>query len=315
MGYLSPLIGFVVATLVFVLGPLLFFGTDQSPPADSIVKKLGWKDPQTDARIAIRDRTGRSVLEMANLLLIAASTYVLVSSVGSIISLRPETEGRWRWVLGASVIVLALLYWLVNSALNLFWIKSVPGDLFQEACNRTGSGRLATLSRLTQMTTQLTLVIVAADVTMVLGVSTRSPEHRGQQMRRVRLVLYHAAVVLVLYSIEAGSEVLWPAALLSPEENKVGDDVRKLALGLALDVGVYNTLMLALVFGPAIWILTARATPTVVAASPDPAQQTALIAAHGLATSPTQFLTNLLSVLSPLIAGLPLVKVATYLLE
>lgn len=168
------------------------------------------------------------------------------------------------------------------------------------------------------MTTQLTLVVLAADIAMVLSVPTRDPEHLGRQLGRVRLLLYHASVVLVLYSIEAASEVLWPAALLPPEGNKVGEDVRKLALGQALDVGVYNALMLAMVFGPPVWSLTTRANPVVAAAFPDPGQKKereALVATHGLATSPGQFITDLLSVLSPLIAGLPLVKVVTHLLE
>jgi hypothetical protein len=78
-------------------------------------------------------------------------------------------------------------------------------------------------------------------------------------MGRVRLLLYHASVVLMLYSIEAGCEVLWPAALLPPEGTKVAEDVRKLALGQALDVGVYNALMLALVFGPPIWLVLTNA--------------------------------------------------------
>jgi hypothetical protein len=168
------------------------------------------------------------------------------------------------------------------------------------------------------MTTQLTLVILAADVAMVLAAPTTDPDHLGRQLGRVRLLLYHASVVLVLYSIEAGSEVLWPAALLPPEGDKIGEDLRKLSLGQALDVGVYNALMLALVFGLPVWSLTTRTNLVVTAALPEPAQQKerdALIAANGLVTSPAQFITDLLSVLSPLIAALPLVQVATYLLE
>jgi hypothetical protein len=166
--------------------------------------------------------------------------------------------------------------------------------------------------------TQLTLVVLAADIAMLLSVPTKDPEHLGQQLRRVRLLLYHASVVLVLYSIEAASEVLWPAALLQADGVDVGNDVRKLALGQALDVGVYNALMLALVFAPSIWILTIRTAPVVATAFPDPGQQKereAVIAGHGLATSPAKFITSLLSVLAPLVAGIPLVKVVTYLLE
>jgi hypothetical protein len=317
-GYLSPLVGFAAATFVFVFGPLLFFGTDRLPPAKSVVETLEWKDPQTDARVAVRDRTARSVLEMTNLLLIAASVYVLVSSAANLVTLWSKAGGKRWWVVSAAVVVLVLLYRLVNSEFNLFWINSVPYDLFKEACQQTGSKRLEILSRVTIMTTQLTLVVLAADVAMVLAVTTQNPEHLGRQMARVRLLLYHAAVVLVLYSLEAASEVLWPASLLPPEGNKLGEDVRKLALGQALDVGVYNALMLALVFGPPVWRLTARATSVVADAFPDPGQQKLreeAIAANRLATSPAQFITNLLSVLSPLIAGLPLVKVVTYLLE
>jgi hypothetical protein len=126
------------------LAPHLFFGTDKPAPTESVVKGLDWKDPQSDARVAVRDRTARSVPEMTNLLFIAASAYVLVSSLENIVRLWPLAPGcRW-WVVGAAWVVLALLYGLVNSGLNIFWVHSVPGDLFQEACRRTGSGRLAT---------------------------------------------------------------------------------------------------------------------------------------------------------------------------
>src|SRR5262245_1285615 len=196
-GYLSPLIGFAAATAIFVLGPLLFFGTDCSPPAKSVVERLEWKDPQTDARVAVRDRTARSVLEMTNLLLIAASVYVLLASAANLITLWPVAVRRRWWVLAASGVVLALLFGLVNSSLNIFWVNSVPFDLFQRACCLTGSGRLATLSHLTQMSTQLTLVVLAADVAMVLSVPAKDAEQLGRQLARVRLLLYHASVVLV----------------------------------------------------------------------------------------------------------------------
>src|SRR5262245_28048294 len=35
-GYLFPLVGFAAATIAFVLGPRLFFGTDRPPPVASI---------------------------------------------------------------------------------------------------------------------------------------------------------------------------------------------------------------------------------------------------------------------------------------
>jgi hypothetical protein len=314
--YLAPLAGFAVACVLFVEGPRLFFGTDKPAAQQPLEKELAWQDPQQNIRVAIRNRTARSVLEMANLLLISALGYVLFSSGRRLARLPPRLGDRFGTVLVASFGVLLLLLLWVDSPYNLFWVNSIPDNLFAEACERAGSKRLHTLSWATQFLAQVMMLVVAAETSMILASLKSDPKRLGRQLARIGRLTQLTSLTMVLFSLEAGAEVLWPASLLPPDDDKFLDDIRHLAVGQALDLGIYNSLLLTLVFVPAVLICTSHIRKTVdsIYAGVGSRKRDEILAAHGLATNAVDFFKGLAVVLSPLLAGLPLVKFVTFIL-
>jgi hypothetical protein len=322
--FLLPLVGFIVVVFIDILGPWLFVGSSSSlahEKQEALVYNMKWGDPLTDSRVALRDRSGRCVMEMANLLLVVTTIYVMVKCLIDIGSFWSSIS--WRGlgsVLGLGAVTLTLCFRFIDSDLNLFWLNSIPQRLFVHACTLTGSKRLIHFSFATQVMMQIALVIIAIQVCMMLIQDKTKPDDPADLAilsQQLQSLLYHAAAIMVLYSIEAGSEIMWPASFLpfgDGKEPKEGDLVQQLALGMSLTVGIYNTILLAFVFCPAIWLVTGRIQKAVNQIS-DLAKRQEAIEKNGFALTPGKYFAYLFSVLSPLLAGLPITKTLAFIVQ
>ena len=165
---------------------------------------------------------------------------------------------------------------------------------------------------------QLAVISLAVAVSFEVAKGSGTIVALSSQLKKTRSYLYHGAVVLLLLSVAGASSVLWAASFLPVGENSEALSVQKLALGVAMDAGVYNLILLVFVFSPAILTLTGR-VPTILRSTlsfgSNDEERAKVLETHGIVTSPTDYYWQAASLLSPLLGGVPLTAMLAFLLK
>jgi hypothetical protein len=137
------------------------------------------------------------------------------------------------------------------------------------------------------------------------------------QFGRQKWLLRINAVLLLVYSVSAACELLWVAALLPQGDSGEAYLVTRLAISVALTGGVINTLIMTGIHAPALISLTRCAMGIVERQLPlaSSKEKDEFLASNGLATSSYSLMEQSLTILSPLIAGLPLANLTSYFIR
>ena len=313
--FILPMFGFLAAVVIIVVGPNVFIGTNKPAKTPTAVESLKWINPIEDGQGAIRDRTARSVMQMAKLLLLVICACCLAKNC-ILVARGWRTHGRYKWaVCGMGLVLIYACIFFVNSSWNPFWVSSVPYSLFKSACSITGSERLLVTSVWTHRLVQITLISFAVVVSFEVAKTTNSISSIATQLKNIRTLLFQSALVLFCLSIAGASNVLWASALLPTADSSFA---QKLAMGVAMDAGVYNLVLLAFVFSPAIWTVTHRVPDVVretLAFSSTDEERNKVMETYGLVSTPADYYWQVGSMLSPLLGGIPFTAMLTFLVK
>jgi hypothetical protein len=319
--YPLPLIVFSLLILLdYGLWAFLFYRPARVAPETGATLHFDWQDPLDDTQAAAREATGRFILEATVLLLVVVACVVLARCFYVASRLWPAVNPGRRLalvVLTALALVLYLAVWFVPSLVGVdpFWYSSLPGKLYSAATQQVQMPSLVWVSTGTYLLTYTALIFVA--LVTGLGMAKGPPADLSllaDDTRQLRELFYLGAALMVIFVVETGSELLWAASLLQAGKGGEGEAVNKLALGAALNLGVYGVTLLLAIHLPAVWVLTTTVRNAVAVLKPDaPERQESWLTQQGLASSTTQYLTQVVTVLSPLWAGFPLAKLVEYL--
>jgi hypothetical protein len=240
---------------------------------------------------------------------LSAAVFLLVS-VGSLIGLvrllsRSSAPRVLRVVMAALGIVAAgamVAISLEGNPLTLPLFLDVLETTFERIGLEAGSLRLHLFTGLAGA-----VAILATFCSALCLVRDPSPTVDGVRARlaMLRRVLYLSAPVLVAGVVQTSTLHRLPAAFLA---EPAAGAVARFALGLAAATGTLWTLFLLGLYLPAAWILEGDVARLVESAVPDAshARRNEWLAEAGLQSSPSQHLSRVAAMVSPLLAGGPM---------
>lgn len=317
--YSFPLAGFALLVLLSYLANAVFYS--HSAPmanADWQTNSLPWISPATDATVAVREMTARYLIEAAYIVVVVASAGGAIYSLYIASHLWNKASPAHRTAISLlCAFDFALAYIAFVSDWDPFWTSSLPGGLTSKTAELTGFSTFDMWSTTIAVLTITSMVLSGVAVSLQIAVPPVDIQALAAQFGRQKWLLRANAALLVVYSLAAACELLWASSLLPQGENGVAHHVTRLAISVALTGGVVNTLIMAGIHAPALFLLPKRANGIVEYQLPSlsAAERKEFLASHDLATSSYSFLEQSMTILSPLIAGLPLANLTGYFIN
>lgn len=261
-------------------------------------------ETKLDQALLAAEFSRRTSWTLSAVVLLLSLGAVLVGSTSVILfSLR---QMRWRVLVLLATITSAVGVYCLCEAYPL--MPHYAGPFLSQIRFAHGDPVLVT-KLLANGTLASTVFLVAASSAVLTGIPRDAKDTRifvlAERMRRLRLLLYLGAFLLVASTIATSILYRWPEALLGADDNSGRANIGRIAGTLSVATGVVHTLLLLGFYLPAALTLTRRAYALARRAIPNP-QKTDIqkwLIERGLISSPFHVASRILIVFGPLFAG------------
>lgn len=317
LAYTLPLLLFTILVLFFYLLHAAFYHTELSTKdvIDSQISSFHWIDVRTDVDAASRELTGRYLIEATYLLVLVASITGGIYSTVLCLSLRRRLKTKHFITISALAAISFIVSYIVFvSSWDPFWTSSLTGNLTAAASEHTKFAMFDQLSTCAAALTIASLCLSGAAMSAMIAGEVRNLEELREKVSSQAILLYTNAVLLAVFAVSAACELLWAASLLPQDGTKEAYYVIRLAVAAAFSSGVVNTLTIAGIHGPGLFIFAQQSMKLANVQLPGASleEKRNFLAKHGLSASPSETATKAIATLSPLIAGFPLAHLLTY---
>lgn len=292
------LIGSPGAPGPFLAASVVFPGRMITGSAESVVGWFKWAHPSRDSAAATRELTSRFIIEIADLAVIVVAVLTILKCIGRVHKLWCDVD--WLHVLslvGLTFVTAFVTYVLWFSSLQPFE-HTLPNALTAHAIAITDREGLA----LVAMGIQYLVIIVAIPLVamtsgFIIAKGVAESTAREQQLNDLTTLLFLTAALVVLFMFMLCADLLWVGSLLAQGKDSEGALVQQLALAMSMNFGVFFACLLAALHIPSVWAVTSEPCIDQLGTR---------------ATSPTQYYVRLGTILSPLLAGIPLTKLVSF---
>ncbi|HEX4416217.1 MAG TPA: hypothetical protein VH107_21470 [Lacipirellulaceae bacterium] len=282
------------------------------------MEKVTWLDPHENTAAAVKEVTARMLIEMTDMLEAVAACWVLYVSLTTFARFWSYVRTRDKVILGAFLVLGTLAYlvlWfdLFDLLPNPFTDSTLMEAFQDKACSLTSrsdfGGKIAAYL---DYPTHVALIAVA----FVAGIVAAKPKTDDSDVREglnaLTNLLLPSAFLVVIHVVTTGSVMLWPAELLPTSDSTL---VTKLAVAMTLNCAVFYTVLLIGLHMPAVHAVTTQASELEVLSHMPIKARYEWLTKRELSDNWTQYYARIGTVLSPLIAGIPLVKLLTFILS
>jgi hypothetical protein len=281
------------------------------------VDRFTWLDPHKNTTAAVKEVTTRMAIEMTDMIQAVMVCWVLYVSLTTWAKFWSDIRAQQQVVLLLFVppaVIAYLVLWfglfdLVPNPFADYTLMDAFSDKAELLTNRSGFGGV--ISAYLDDATHVALVAVA----FVAGVVAAKPKTCETDLKEglnaLTGLLFPSAVLIVMHVINTGSVVLWPAALLPANDSVL---VTKLAIAMTLNSAVFYTLLLIGLHIPAVHAVTRQATELEALSQMPIKERIEWLRQHELCDNWAQYYVRIGTVLSPLVAGIPLTKLLTFIL-
>jgi hypothetical protein len=262
--------------------------------SEGIIGWFKWAHPARDTAAATRELTARFIVEIAQL----AVTIAVIATVLRCLYLIRKLWRDIKWTQKACLIGLACiaagLTYALWFAMNPF-AGTLPTALVEHALVITDRQGPADWDFYLQCAVVLVAIpLVAMTSGFIVASEVEQPAARKEQLNELTTLLILTAALVVFFMFMLGATVLWSASLLPQGKDSEGALVQQLALAMSVNFGVFFALLLAALHIPSVWAVARKHCTSGTEAGP--------------LVSPIQYYVQVGTILSPVIAGIPLTK-------
>lgn len=236
-----------------------------------------------------RELRARIVWALSALGLTLALLCSVVFAFGSMLLELPRRHHRWVGAAALGILGLSVWIWLGERVVLPGVLHSLVEDLSPAVKEVRELSKGAGCGAITSMLLALCVLLAPGE---------RSAAAVSARIAGLRRWMYVAATLLVAGLLEVGFLLHWPAARLDEVEAAA---VAQLAAAVTTAAGTLLSILLALTYGSAAWLLRERA----LTLAPE-VQREEWLKESGFGSSLGQHLVRVFALLAPLVAGGPL---------
>lgn len=252
-----------------------------------------WIHPARDCAGATRELTARLVVQMIFLATTVVAGITIWRCLLLIIKWHADVGLERAEVLIQLTIFVAYVIWRLFFQLNPF-ADTLVNSLTAEArltIDRPGADDLDLYLQLAVFVFVMPLVAMTSG--FIVAKDLKGLAVLDDQLDDLTSLLFPAAILAVLFMVMQGIPLFWAASLLPQGKDSEGALVQQLAVSLSINFGFFAALLLAALHVPAVWVVNKKHSAELLTDTK---------------ASTAQYYVRFATVLSPILAGIPLAK-------